>query len=147
MEAIVPATVQLYTTCRKFGSDEWAVTIHHTVCEQHAAMARRPWRGLGLLERAAPEGAPCDTCATIAKQSAMWDAQEPKARAVMLSAEFSHTRFRNGFVDLYVLDSTSPTGVLHALGLPSDRYDRLAAELRGQVHGGSLSPLSPTEGR
>lgn len=70
-----------------------------------------------------------------------------KMRAALLSPDLSHTRYRNGSVYAYRFDASSPTGVLVAAGCPETIYRSLEAELRGRVHGGSLSPLSPTERR
>lgn len=147
MTTVAAAVVVFHTTCRRFGTDELVETVHGAYCADHAPAART-WRAFaGLPERAARDGEVCQQCEGLAKQTAMWDAEVPKVRAALLSDQLAHTRFRNGTVYVYHRDSTSPTGVRMAAGLPADRYELLAAELRGQVFQGSLSPLSPTEGR
>lgn len=77
-----------------------------------------------------------------------------KVRALLLSGELAHTRFRpfstldgGGYVTLYRREPTSPTGVLAAASISAAEFDRIFDELRAEgLISSSLAPLSPTEG-
>jgi hypothetical protein len=89
------------------------------------------------------DGVACPECERLAHAAAHPD----RVRAALLSPALSHTRFKYGSVYIYHFDASSPTGVRMAEGIAAREYDTIAAELRGYVHPGALSPLSPTEAR
>jgi hypothetical protein len=118
-------------------------SVYGVFCDEHLAREARHFRTFTTRETADE----CKWC----KQAREWDEAQnnaiPKMREALTSPNLSHTRNRSGFVHAYHRDDTSPSGVLLAASLEEQRYEKLAAELRGQVFAGSLSPLSPTEGR
>lgn len=122
--------------------------VVRVLCGRHIRIARTNggWlRPDGFKQE--PTVAPCDVCREEGEYAAKMEEAADQMRAALLSSKLAHTRHVRGFVHAYHRDETSPTGVLLAASCEATRYDALAAELRGEVFAGALSPLSPTEGR
>jgi hypothetical protein len=118
------------------------------LCASHAPAALATWWSLKNARLVAtPSDAPCTACVQRAEGAVREAAAAEAMRAALLSPDLSHTRQIGTLVHAYRRDDTSPTGVYHTATCTAAWFDALAAELRGRVHAGSLSPLSPTEGR
>jgi hypothetical protein len=103
-------------------------------CAGHLEKHRRNL--LGTVQESTSNDA-CPDCAAEEK-----DRAAPGVMlAVLLSPEFSHTRFKYNQIHAYVRDHRSPTGVVHAASLDPARFEQLV-----RAQGLNLSgPLSPTE--
>lgn len=126
-------------------------------CEKHFAERRACFatdvatRPIAEDQTEIKDGYMADLGCYLCRQEADRAALPGLVRAALLDPKLSHTRQRSwcgaSIIYVYHRDSTSPSGVMLAVGIDEEQFNVIYNELRAAgLISSNKSPLSPTEG-